>query len=388
MIINSNIPALKTLNRLEKNNKFKESSFENLSSGLRITKAADDAAGLAISEKMRGQIRGLNMAAKNAQDSISLIQTAEGALNEVHDVLNRMRELSVQAANGTLTDSDRDNLEKEYKQLKEEISSIANKTEFNQIKLLDGSMDATPQSSINVSPGGHGTTVSDGWVATGVSGAMVKLNPDQQVTKPGLYSLSATMEDGEVVSLNVSTYPEGLIVVFNHPGTTFEFNGATFDVSGVTTGGWGTQHQGVVEFFVGNNNGPINNDLNFQIGANSGQTMSLFIPNMAPEGLAIDNSTIASQFSASSAIFTVDEAISMVSSVRSNLGAIQNRLEHTISNIDNASENIQSAESRIRDVDMAREMMEMTRANIISQASQSMLAQANQQPSSILQLLG
>ncbi|WP_062050203.1 flagellin [Bacillus sp. JCM 19034] len=272
MIINNNIPALNTHRQMGINQNHMRSSMEKLSSGLRINRAGDDAAGLAISEKMRAQIRGLDQASRNAQDGISMIQTGEGALDETHSILQRMRELAVQAANDTNVEVDREELQKEVAQLIDEIDRIANNTEFN----------------------------------------------------------TQTLFNGELAE------------------------------------------SGVV----------------FHIGANSEQNITVEFAEMTSEALGVNGLEIATQEGADQAITTINEAIEKVSAERSKLGAVQNRLEHTIANLDNASENLQAAESRIRDVDMAREMMEMTRANILSQASQAMLAQANTQPQSVLQLLG
>ncbi|WP_096190269.1 flagellin N-terminal helical domain-containing protein [Evansella halocellulosilytica] len=269
MIINNNIPALNTHRQMGINQSAQQSAMEKLSSGMRINRAGDDAAGLAISEKMRAQINGLDQASRNAQDGISLIQTAEGALDETHSILQRMRELAVQSANDTNVEVDREELQKEVAQLQEEITRIADNTEFNTQNLLGGEFEGT-----------------------------------------------------------------------------------------------------------------------FHIGANIDQNITISIEDMSAEGLEINDVDIATQEGANTAIETINDAIEAVSAQRSDLGAVQNRLEHTISNLDNASENLSAAESRIRDVDMAAEMMEMTRANILSQASQSMLAQANQMPQSVLQLLG
>jgi flagellin len=283
MRINQNISAMNTYSRLTAANASKSNSLAKLSSGLRINKAGDDAAGLAISEKMRGQIGGLNQAVRNAQDGISLIQTAEGALTETHSMLQRMRELTVQALNGTNTSADVGQIRKEMDQLAEEITRIANNTEFNTKKLLDGSLSGT----------------------------------------------------------------------------------------GVT----------------------------FQIGANDGQTMTVNIKTMTASGLSIGKGEVGSvknsiisgtgtDIKVSSGVLkTIDDAIEMVSEQRASLGAAQNRLEHTINNLTATSENLSAAEARIRDVDMAEEMMEFTRTNILSQASTAMLAQANQMPNSVLQLL-
>jgi flagellin len=268
MRINHNIAALNTYRQLTAGTNAASKNMEKLSSGLRINRAGDDAAGLAISEKMRGQIRGLEMAAKNSQDAISLIQTAEGALNETHAILQRMRELAVQGANDTNTTADRNQIQQELNQLLSEVDRIANDTQFNTQNLLKGSFTGT-----------------------------------------------------------------------------------------------------------------------FQVGANSGQVISLSITAMDTTGLGIGSISVGSNASASASMSLLDAAIEKVSSERSKLGAYQNRLEHTINNLGTSAENLTAAESRIRDVDMAKEMMEFTKNNILTQAAQAMLAQSSQMPQSVLQLL-
>lgn len=250
-------------------------STEKLSSGYRINRAGDDAAGLSISEKMRGQIRGLDQASTNAQDGISLIQTAEGALNETHSILQRMRELATQAANDTNAAEDRNAIKSELSQLNEEIDRIAEQTEFNTKTLLNGA-----------------------------------------------------------------------------------YSGA-------------------------------GNAMNFQVGANSGQNITLNIGAMNAKSLGVSGvqSAVGTYGSATTAIKTINSAIARVSNQRSSLGAVQNRLEHTIANADNTSENLQAAESRIRDVDMAKEMVTYSKNNILQQAAQSMLSQANQSTQGVLSLL-
>ncbi len=277
MRINHNIMALNAYRQLSINNTGVQKSLEKLSSGLRINRAGDDAAGLAISEKMRAQIRGLEQASRNAQDAISLIQTAEGALNETHAILQRMRELVVQAGNlGTNQNDDLQYIQDEIKTLKEEIAGIAERTQFNGKTLLNGSFASS--------------------------------------------------------------------------------------------------------------------SLVFQIGANEKQQLLLTIADMGTTGLGVAGTAVeVTGFSAGTdidnALSAIDNAIKLVSDERSKLGATQNRLEHTIKNLDNAAENLTAAESRIRDVDMAKEMMEFTKMNILSQAAQAMLAQANMQPQAVLQLL-
>ncbi|AVX32098.1 flagellin Hag [Carboxydocella sp. ULO1] len=273
MRINHNIASLNTYRQLTANTAAASNSIAKLSSGLRINKAGDDAAGLSISEKMRGQIRGLQQASRNAQDGISLIQTAEGALNETHAILQRMRELAVQGANDTNVTADRSAIKDELLQLKQEIDRIAANTEFNTQKLLQK---------------------NDSYI--------------------------------------------------------------------------------------------------FQVGANSGQNIKLVINAM--NASALDANLTQAKISGlstygnfTSFVTVVNNAITKVSTERSKLGAYQNRLEHTINNLDTSAENLTAAESRIRDVDMAKEMMEFTKNNILTQAAQAMLAQANQQPQGVLQLL-
>ncbi|ACQ54849.1 flagellin [Clostridium botulinum] len=274
MIINHNLNAMNAHRQMAINTGNNGKAIEKLSSGLRINRAGDDAAGLAISEKMRGQIRGLNQASRNSQDAISLIQTAEGALNETHSILQRMRELTVQAANDTNVTVDRENLQKEVAELQSEINRIASQTQFNTKSLING----------------------------------------------------AVSEDAKAMT--------------------------------------------------------------FQIGANSGQTIKLTIGSMDAKTLKVDNIKLDdTAANITKQIATIDSAINSVSKERAKLGANQNRLEHTIANLDNSAENLQAAESRIRDVDMAKEMMNFTKTNILTQAAQAMLAQANQAPQGVLQLL-
>ncbi|MED3574364.1 flagellin N-terminal helical domain-containing protein [Cytobacillus praedii] len=282
MRINHNISAMNTHRQLSYNNNASAKSMEKLSSGYRINRAADDAAGLAISEKMRNQIRGLDQAASNSQDAISLIQTAEGALNETHAMLQRMAELTTKAANETLTTSDTAKIQEEITQLTDQIGAIADQTKFNTKNILNSSSSLTFQVGAN-------------------SGETIKLD----------------LVDATVTALKLDT-------------------------------------AGGIKDLVSDVTSTVDGTLN---------------------GIAKGNLDI------------IQNAINTVSQNRSNLGAVQNRLEHTINNLGTTSENLQAAESRIRDVDMAKEMMTMTKNNILTQAAQAMLAQANQQPQGVLQLL-
>lgn len=274
MVVQHNLTAANTNRQLGITTNGLQKSTEKLSSGYKINRAADDAAGLSISEKMRNQIRGLNKASDNAQDGISLVQTAEGALNEVHSMLQRMSELAVQAANGTNATTDRTALNDEVQQLKTEIQRVGSTTQFNKMNILDGGFSAG--------------------------------------TKKAL-----------------------------------------------------------------------------QVGANANQTISIAISalkSVVGSSLIVDLK-ISTATNAQSAITTVQSSIEKLSTLRSKLGAVQNRLEHTVANLDNISENTQSAESRIRDTDMAEEMVQYSKNNILQQAGQSMLAQANQANQGVLSLL-
>jgi flagellin len=361
MRINQNISAMNTYSRLTAANTAKSNSLAKLSSGLRINKAGDDAAGLAISEKMRGQVSGLNQAAKNAQDGISLIQTAEGALNETHSILQRMRELAVQSANDTNTNDDRKEIQKEISQLTTEIDRIANTTQFNKKTLLNGSLGASVKQNTT------DTTVLD-----------VK----------GVAKVSSTGASEDVYT--ITTGAAGKLTMANSAGTKTQtidnaagaqtLNFTDFGISIETNAAY-VQDSAVGKVDV------AGGSLKFQIGANEGQDMDLSIGKMTSVGLSIDAINVETQAGASLAITDIDTAIESVSTERSKLGAVQNRLDHTINNLTATSENLSAAESRIRDVDMAQEMMAFTKNNILSQAATSMLAQANQMPQSVLQLL-
>ena len=274
MIVQHNITSMNANRQLGITTSAQAKSTEKLSSGYKINRAADDAAGLSISEKMRSQIRGLNKASSNAQDGVSLVQTAEGALNETHSILQRMNELATQAANGTNTSVDRSAIRAELDQLTSEINRIQSTTQFNTMNLLDGT-----------------------------------------------------------------------------------FSGAT-------------------------------NQMKLQVGALSGQSIDFSIANMCATKIGLKKTLSVSTFTkAGSYMKSVQDAIEVVSKQRSAMGAIQNRLEHTIANLDTTSENTQSAESRIRDTDMASEMVTYSKNNILAQAGQSMLAQANQSTQGVLSLL-
>lgn len=551
MRINHNIAALNTYNKLNSASGAQSKSMEKLSSGLRINRAGDDAAGLAISEKMRAQVRGLDQAQRNAQDGISLIQTAEGALNETHDILQRMRELADQSANGTNTTEDRKAIQDEVKQLKEEIDRIGNTTEFNTQKLLNGNLQST-----GAVVGGNATTgakVLDQTAAklTGatnfnaidgsnitlaaketvkIDNVEIEINWDSALTDAEktllktdytggtmtdtqksdiknalnrvvneaidahnsangtsvshvniyeaggkLVAESGTKGQGSELDFGTLTATSDVLQTFVDPATTsnkgqdqisdvpaeilsFEIDGVSLRtaaagtataLTGVSTAtdattvaadiqtkmraavteyntnsGLTKGMEGFIDgdalfvkaedgrFVVSSQNGPVtfkesegsqlvsklgltqaqteasgNGGMTFQIGANKGQTITFGVSDMRSAALGVANLDVSTAAGAQKGLESLDKAIKSVSSERAKLGAVQNRLEHTINNLGASSENLTAAESRIRDVDMAKEMMNQTKNSILSQAAQAMLAQANQQPQGVLQLL-
>ena len=541
MIVQHNMSAMNANRMLGITNSSLAKSTEKLSSGYRINRAADDAAGLSISEKMRSQIRGLNKASDNAQDGISLIQTAEGALNESHSILQRMRELSVQASNGTETDDDREAVQKEIEQLQDELTRISSTTEFNTMKLLDGSL-AGPQgvskgsnqtigsqiSNLKAAETGmtvgldtSGATVTDffkketikidgaditvdwttltseekaalkqNWTASDSSKAskaatIMQDKINEAIDNSGLGVAHVTVKSSVAAgkaSFNIKSGSEGTDskIDINNATNTDTVIGATLGTVTAKTGSTKYSGDGVAatEKFYMNINGQslvvtptevtnaddmstvatnlatdinkaidaynkdradadqlkkvtvdvskdgrlvvssesgsvsfedfgtgeaakklgldasatktaANGGMTLQIGANEGQTMNFGIEDMSAAALGVDGGKvdIASQSGAQKATTTIDAAIKKVSAQRSKLGAVQNRLEHTIANLDTASENTQTSESRIRDTDMAEEMVAYSKNNILLQAGQSMLAQANQSNQGVLSLL-
>lgn len=549
MIINHNLNAMNAHRQLGMGNTAAGKSIEKLSSGLRINRAGDDAAGLAISEKMRGQIRGLNQASRNAQDSISMIQTAEGALNETQAILQRMRELAVQSSNDTNVTIDREEIQKEINQLTSEINRIGNTTEFNTMKLLNGDKadvvkEAKADAKFYTAPAA-GFTVQTGAVklsttginvdytsnlATGVilgsaasgtitiqknadgqlqvdieafgpgatamgdfsdkmeveftngsftysnhgvsftiskddfekatagktvqlelskaagltgttpimSGAVRSYASSENVSLGGSVKVAAAGAAGINISSNIDFKVAQIVVsvsaeatnvtlefkdadgntlisdkvINNVAGTAFNYNkhGLTLALSSIAADSGSTV---TINLDMGISDFKKDAGLTFQVGANENQSMGLSLSDMRAQALGISVSgankdgftatknvtdgtsnasaeyalDVTSSKKAASAVTTINDAIQSVSAERSKLGAVQNRLEHTIKNLDTSSENLQASESRIRDLDLAKEMMNFTKNNILQQAAQSMLAQANQAPQGVLQLL-
>jgi flagellin len=392
MRINQNISAMNTYSRLTAANTSKSNSLAKLSSGLRINKAGDDAAGLAISEKMRGQVSGLNQAAKNAQDGISLIQTAEGALNETHSILQRMRELAVQSANDTNTNDDRAEIQKEMDQLSQEITRISGDTQFNEKNLLNGELEGTDKALTFHIGANKGQSMeldiaNMGAKSLGVEGKVY----NSQVLITNQISVSSSSGD----SITVAFAAAPAVTVTDPIEAKAELSGSTLTITlgrGASAndalGAINTSYDDLVTMINDSDSGITAEYTGSNSSAITGTTLQALaawtLNTTESAKLGIDVST---QDAANTAIETIDKAISKVSTERSKLGAVQNRLDHTINNLTATSENLSAAESRIRDVDMAQEMMEFTKNNILSQAATSMLAQANQMPQSVLQLL-
>ena len=371
-------------------------AMEKLNSGLRINRAADDAAGLAISEKMRSQIRGLNQASRNAQDGISMIQTAEGALSETQAIAQRMRELAVQSANGTYTDEDRTLIDQEFNQLKSEIDRIATDTDFSGSKVLNGekSGEKIEFESGTVTKTGTGTFGN-------AEAALVFLETDLENVNTlgeGTFKLNLSL-DGDDVKLELideSKFNDNKAYVLD--STVIKDGAADNDEHEITLGGAAFKlaqlkdkikdaNVETVELTLNNVVKEKTNGVELQVGANKDQMISISIGNMRSRELGLGGVNVATTDDAKDAIGRLDEAVSRISAQRADLGASQNRLEHTIASTDNTAENLQAAESRIRDVDMAKEMMNLTKLNVLQQASQAMLAQANQAPQQVLSLL-
>ena len=534
MIINHNMASVNTLRQMGVNESNSSKSLSKLSSGLRINGASDDAAGLAISEKMRSQIRGLDQSTRNAQDGISLVATAEGALSETHSILQRVRELADQSANGTNTDDDRKAMQDEVSQLLKETDRIGNDTEFNTKKLLNGALQSSggvvgantttgsvvakltaatmnaaaalasgditdamfTEESVNI----DGTDITVNWAtlsaddksflktaatatdmaAAAKATAIITNTINAAIDSSGKniahvtgYNTSGgvpVLESGSkgVDSKITTTASAGVLgkVFAASTGTvgTSDYNGSAtvgkadltvngilmeVDLTTVAANGDAMTTVAVAlaaaitasiavynastgkvdgevgfikdvtvtvtddgKFSISSDSGPVtlanragttdvsdlglsqaqtdaagSGGMSFQIGANKGQMISFGVKDMRSAALGISGVDVSTQTGASSALTALDAAIKKVSSERSNLGAVQNRLEHTINNLGTSSENLTAAESRIRDVDMAKEMTAFKKNDILNQASQAMLAQANQQPQGVLQLL-
>ena len=403
MRVQHNIMAMNAYRNYSSNTNALSKNLEKLSSGYKINRAGDDAAGLAISEKMRAQITGLQTAQSNAKSGINLVQTAEGSLTEVHDMLNRMVKLADQSANGTYDDAtDRTNLQKEVSQLSSEIDRIADSSNFNGIKLLDGSLSAA--SKVSGTFGSTAVTFSaSSKVADLGTAHSVTLNVDNAAATGITVSIANDTTGAVTVTLGsqaASTYTADQItqavrsaaataakagganatIANNLSGFTMQSNNISLaaGATGVTTGA-----VALVDDATGKGG------LTLQIGdtAEAFNKLNVSIGDMHTNSLGIGGIDIKTQTGASDAVSKIKAAINTVSSTRGDLGATQNRLDHTINNLSVMTENVQDAESTIRDTDVAEEMMAYTKNNILVQSAQAMLAQANQAPQGVLQLL-
>ncbi|MFW8051966.1 flagellin [Vagococcus fluvialis] len=392
MRINTNVPALNTYSRLTSANNAKSDSLAKLSSGLRINRAGDDAAGLAISEKMKGQIGGLKQATRNAQDGISLIQTAEGALNETQDIVNRMRDLATQGANDTLSNDDRAEINKEFNSLKEEIDRISQTTNYNGKTLLDGNYDSSSKAETT-----H-TGDIDMYMTVNYTDKSLKGDFELTYERDANGEVSVELTNGStpthgLVNNNDGTYSiyEVGDIVKDDAGNDVAKKGAqsSATVKLTTEGRYGTEvvDPGKASHKTTFTETTDKNGMNFHIGANTSDVINVELGTTNCKSLDIERLQLTDREASEAAISQLDVASSKISSTRSDLGAAQNRLQHTINNLSVAQENLTEANSRIRDVDMAEEMMSFTKNNILSQAATSMLSQANAMPQSVLSLL-
>ncbi|WNM27396.1 flagellin [Demequina capsici] len=383
--VQNNVAALNSYRNLSATQNKLSSSLEKLSSGYRINRAADDAAGLAISEGLRSQIGGLKVAVRNSQDGISVVQTAEGALNESTSILQRMRDLSVQASNdGGLSSDAKDNIQSEMSQLKDELTRISDTTSFNGTKLLDGSYSGKFQVGANA-----GETISVG-ISTSMSAKGLGVDGvDVTSSTAGLDVTTVATTDGTAGKVTIGsttdfTKSEG----FDSLNGTISIGDKSLDLSTVKfdSGSTAAQRLAAVQSAVDAKFGNAGDATSMTVSATA--TGLVFTQDAGPATATAANSITGTQASgASVAIGKIDDAISTVSTQRANLGAVQNRFDHTIANLNVAVENLTSSESRIRDTDMASEMVNFTSQQILSQAGTAMLAQAKSIPQGVLQLL-
>ena len=431
--INHNISAINTYRQLTRSTATLERSLERLSSGLRINRAADDVAGLSISQRMRAQVAGLQQASRNASQAINLVQTAEGALNEIHDILTRMRELAVEAASDNISESDRASLHNEFDQLRSEITRIAESTEYNNVKLIDGSFTGN---QVNWTATGNLTQYgvqelipSDIQNSDLFDGNQIINSTTQQAVDTTQYQVrynfafSDTASDGQLTlqlsSITIVDRSTGSTVdTLTYNSTDNKWEGTTYEVSG---GSSQITSQTVIYYNAPDNGDTLtlnfnqlgvtvklndsyddgdldgmnvvvtgDGDKSFQVGADNAtdNTIEFTLSSVTAAALGLSDSDLTTLINARNAIDEVDSAIETINTQRSQLGAIQNRLSFTISNLDNIAQNIQASESTIRDADFAQEITNFTKSQILVQAGTAMLAQANTLPQNVLALLG
>jgi len=397
MRINQNIMANNASRNLAGTNAMLGKSMEKLSSGFRINRAADDAAGLVISQGLRAQVSGLKQATRNAQDAISVVQTAEGALNEVHTMLTRMRDLAVQAANSGGNDTaSRTAAQAEISQLATEITRVSAQTKFGSTALLDGTYGVTA-GTLSVADANSSLTFAAGNTlnvnVTGGSGAVsVSLQAGtftganaasslQSTIKAALLGTGNTVDKAAADNLSVTYVADAV----GSGGSFTISNGSAAAIA--ITDGTGTPLATQAAGFIGTVAAATGSGGLFQIGSNSGQTVGVTIGNTSATALAVNALVVTTDVGAAAAITSLDNAISSVSTTRGTLGAMQNRFDSMINNLQVTTENISASESRIRDTDMAQEMVTLTKNQVLLQAGTAMLAQANQIPQSVLKLL-
>ena len=372
MRVNYNVSALIANKSLNQNDNKLSNASERLSSGYKINHAKDNPSGLAIAKRMNMQLRGLSDASQNASDGVSIVQTAEGALQEIQEMIQRMNELAVQAANGTYSDKEREMIDMEIRQLKEEIERIAEDTDFNGKKLLNGDCDL------------KGYTDAEGVKVTYYADEVPVGKYTVSAINPA-YDAEGNLMDGSVTLLqdgSDTAFPEDAYISYEgNKATITAANSFEVTISLDTT------------ITTTSADGSITLDLTglgamrMQIGANEGEVMEIRIPTMSLETLKLDKADFTTKEGAKKAIGLTKDANAYISKIRSRLGAYQNRLEHTSNSLDITQENVTGAYSRMMDTDMAEEMTEYTNLQVLTQAGISMLAQANERPQQVLQLL-
>ncbi len=371
MRINYNVSAMISNNALHKNEDILSQSLERLSSGLKINHAKDNPAGLAMAKRMNAQLEGLSVSSQNAANGVSIIETADGAMSEMHNILQRINELAVKANNGTMTDDDRRIINEEVQALKEELTRIAEDTQFNGQNLLDGEFDLkgyTSEEDVKVKQ------YSDKVAAAvyDIASLEVTKDADGNITE---VKFEAAADSEFPDDAKVTEIKDNYVTIKSENG--FELQ---LDLTAAASGGTTTYTDLEVDLTcIG--------DMRLQIGANEGQILEIRIPKVSLENMGIAEIDLSTLEGANDALERMSGAIKFVSEVRSRLGAYQNRLESTIGSLDITSENMTASYSRIMDVDMAEEMTEYTKNQVLTQAGTSMLAQANERPSQVLQLL-
>ena len=403
MVVQHNLQAMNANRMLNVTTGQQAKSTEKLSSGYRINRAADDAAGLTISEKMRKQIRGLDQASTNAQDGVSAVQTAEGALTEVHSMLQRMNELAVQSANGTNAQSDRQAIQDEIDQLATEIDRVSETTKFNEIYLLKGDTKTASKANFMKSTyvmakdlyakGGTAVLTADQLKEELAKGNKVYTKKetnagdqtDADIAEAGKdYAYATKLYDAKGKEVSAEQIADSKNADGKTNATNYYVNEKGNVANAITISAADAKAKNIQPFDV---NGELS--FNLHVGADSAadNKIAVKIESMSAAGIGVKGLKVDTEDDATAAIDRIAEAVAKVSSQRSALGAVQNRLEHTIDNLDNVVENTTAAESRIRDTDMAEEMVNYSKNNILAQAGQSMLAQANQSTQGVLSLL-